>query len=143
MKNKTIEASGTIDLSGNLRMSMGELKQFFKQHKGEKVIARFEAYPKGDSKLLKAYYYNYIVPKFKKAFWNNGERVTDEDVELKLREMSPVMHFEKVILDTGKYFCKLKNISEISNSEFIEHIETLKQIGAEEFSIYIDEPKTL
>ena len=45
--------------------------------------------------------------------------------------------------ETGKYNTVLREIKDLDNSELIEYIEHLKQIGAEEFSIYIDDPKTI
>ena len=43
--------------------------------------------------------------------------------------------------EKGKYLRILRSVSDLDNSELIEHIETLKQIAAEEFSLYIEDPQ--
>lgn len=124
-------------------MYMDEINSFFALHKGCRVIANFHIASKGSSAALKGYYFNCVVPSFKSAFWENGERLTDEQTEKRLREMSPIMYEQNADLDTCKYNTRIKSVSELSNAELVEHIETLKQIAAEDFSIYIEDPKTI
>lgn len=141
MKRRQIQATGKIDENGRLTMFMGELNQFFAQWKGVRVVARFEVSTPGTSEALKGYYYNYVVPTMRQAMWDNGERRTEEKTEYYLREISPVMHEENII--NNKYQSRVRDIDEISNAELIEHIETIKQIAAEEYSVYIEDPKTI
>lgn len=143
MKRQEITASGTIDNNGRLAMYMGEVNDFFLKHKGSRIIARFIVAKPGSSEALKGYYYNYVVPTFKHAIWNMGERKTEEQTEMFLRQLSPVMYIEKANEETGKYTHELRKIADLSNTELIEHIETLKQIAAEEYNTYIDDPRTL
>lgn len=142
MKKREILATGTINKNGGLAMYMGEINEFFKTHTNNKVIARFTVIKKEASAALKGYYFNYVVPTFKQAIWESGERKTEEQTERFLREISPVIYEESVNDETGKYENRLREITELSNPELVEHIETLKQIGAEEYGIYIDDPKT-
>ena len=123
-------------------MYMGEINEFFKTHTNNKVIARFTVIKKEASAALKGYYFNYVVPTFKQAIWENGERKTEEQTERFLREISPVIYEESVNDETGKYESRLREINELSNPELVEHIETLKQIAAEEYGIFIDDPQT-
>ena len=44
--------------------------------------------------------------------------------------------------EKGNYINELKSVNELSNSELNEHIETLKQIAAEQYGVFIDDPKT-
>ena len=143
MKRTQISATGTINNDGRLLMYMGEINDFCRQHKGERVVVRFEAVPMGTSQALRGYYYNYVVPTFRRAMWESGERKTEEDAERFLREISPVAIECTPDTKTGRYTRKLREITEMSNAELIEHIETLKQIGAEEYNIYIEDPRTL
>lgn len=143
MKQHEIQVSGKITQEGRLAMYMQELNQFTQQWKNARVVATFRVYQPGTSAALKGYYYNYIVPTFKRAIWEAGERKTDEQTEHYLREISPVMYEQTEDPETGKYNTVLREIKDLDNSELIEHIEHLKQIGAEEFSIYIDDPKTI
>lgn len=132
--------TGQINKDGRLSMYMGELNQFFAANKGKRVFARFNIASDESSDALKGYYYNCVVPPFKAAFWEQGERMTEEDTERRLRQMSPIMQIEEVD-ETGKYLRILRSVSDLDNAELLEHIETLKQIAAEEFSLYIEDPQ--
>ena len=129
--------------NGGLAMYMGELNEFFKGWKGSRIIARFTVASPGSSEALKGYYFNYVVPTFKHAIWEAGERLTEEQTERRLREFSPIMYVERVNEETGVYSHDLRTVADLSNAELIEHIETLKQIAAEEYNTFIDDPKTL
>ena len=143
MKKRKITVTGTIDNNGNLRMYMDELKQFFKMHKGCRVIAKFMIESQGSSEALKGYYYNCVVPSFQEGMWDAGERLTEEDAEIKMRELSPIMLEQEYNEETGKYTTRLREISELSNAELVEYIDHLKQIAAEEYSIYIEDPQSI
>ena len=143
MKRRKIAVTGTIDNNGNLRMYMDELKQFFKMHKGCRVIAKFMVESQGSSEALKGYYYNCVVPSFQEGMWDAGERLTEEDAEIKMRELSPIMLEQEYNEETGKYTTRLREISELSNAELVEYIDHLKQIAAEEYSIYIEDPQSI
>lgn len=143
MKPREKTATGIIDGDGKLRMFMGELNQFFAMHKGGRVVARFTVAPRRSSEALRGYYYNCVVPTFKQAIWDTGERLTEEQAERKLREMSPIMWEQTPGNAPGEYKTRLRGISELDNAELIEHIEHLKQVAAEDYNTYIDDPKTI
>ncbi len=124
-------------------MYMGELNAFFKEWKGARIVARFSVASPGSSEALKGYYFNYVVPTFKQAIWDSGERKTEEQTERFLRELSPVMYEQTPDVETGQYETRLREIRELSNAELIEHIDTLKQIAAENYSVFIDDPRTI
>lgn len=143
MKQHEFEIAGRINNDGRLSMYMQELNEFTKKWKNSRIIAIFKVYEPGTSEALKGYYYNCVVPAFRRALWESGDRMTKEKTEEYLRRMSPVMHEENVDINSGKYFSKIKTIQELDNSEMIEYIDHLKQIGAEEFGIYIEDPNTI
>ena len=143
MRKREITATGTINNNGGLAMYMGELNEFFKQHKGSRVIARFIVASPGSSAALKGYYFNYVVPTFKAAIWEAGERLTEEQTEQRLREFSPIMYEQTPNIDTGKYETRLRTIAELSNAELIEHIEFLKHLASEEYYLYIADPNEM
>ena len=132
--------TGKINNNGGLVMYLGELNDFFNGWKGARVVARFSVSLTGSSEALKGYYFNYVVPTFKNAIWEVGERLTEEQTENRLRELSPITRTENVDIDTGKYYHELRQISDLSNSELIEHIEFLKQLASEEYYLYIADP---
>lgn len=143
MKKREITATGMINNKGGLQMYMGELNQFFAMHRGSRIIARFTVASPGSSEALKGYYFNYVVPTFRHAIWEAGERLTEEQTERRLREFSPIMYVERVNEETGKYSHELRTVAELSNAELIEHIEFLKQLGSEEYYIYIADPNEM
>ena len=143
MKKREITATGTINNNGGLAMYMGELNEFFKGWKGSRIIARFIVASPGSSEALKGYYFNYVVPTFKHAIWEAGERLTEEQTERRLREFTPIMYEQTPNIDTGKYETRLRTIAELSNAELIEHIEFLKQLASEEYYLYIADPNEM
>lgn len=143
MKQHQIEVAGRIDNKGRLSMYMEELKAFTAKWKDCKVVATFRVYQPGTSAALRGYYFNAVVPTMKRAFWESGERYTDEQTERILRDYSPVMHHQVADPETGKYTDELREIKDLDNSELIEHIETIKMLAAEEFSVYIEDPNTI
>lgn len=143
MKSREINISGLIDNQGKLRLYLGELNAFAQQWKNARVVATFRVYQPGTSAALRGYYFNYVVSTMKRALWENGERKTDEQTEVWLREMSPIMYQQEVDPETGKYSTVLREIADLDNAELIEHIETIKQFAAENFNTYIDDPNTI
>ncbi len=140
MKQHEISVAGRINADGRLAMYMQELNEFTRKWKNAKIVATFRICEPGASAALKGYYYNYVVPTFRRALAESGERKTEEQTERYLRELSPIMYIQVADPETGKYITELREIKDLDNSELVEHIETLKQIGAEEFSIYIEDP---
>lgn len=143
MKMREFSCTGKITEKGQLSMYMGELNAFFSKHKGKRVIAKFYVAPMGTSEALKGYYFHVVVPSFRQALYETGVRKTDEQTEIWLREISPVTYESIIDISTGKYSNRIKEISELDNAELVEHIEHLKQIAAEEFNLYIEEPNAL
>lgn len=141
MKRKEIIVTGKINNDGALAMYMGDLNEFFKMWRGSRVVVKFVIVQKDASAALKGYYFNYVVQTFKQAIWEAGERLTEEQTEKKLREFSPIMHVERVNPETGEYTHELRDIIDLSNAELIDHIDYLKQLAAEEFNTYIEDPR--
>ena len=143
MKNREINITGFIDKQGKLRLYLAELNAFAQQWKNTRIVATFKVYQPGSSAALRGYYFNYVVPTMKRALWETGERKTDEQTELWLREMSPIMYQQEADPETGKYTTTLREIADLDNAELIEHIEIIKQFAAEDFNTYIDDPNTI
>lgn len=142
MRRRQMQATGTIRNDGSLAMYMGELKEFFSMHKGKRVIASFSIVEPGTSEALRGYYFGYVVPTFRQAIWDAGERLTEEQTEKRLREMSPIM-WEQEPDGLGGWHTRLRRVSELSNAELIEHIDTLKQEAAENYDCYIEDPRNI
>lgn len=143
MKPREISATGVVNNKGGLSLYMGEVNEFLKLHKGERVTVRFFVAPRSSSEALKGYYFNYVVPTVRRALYETGERLTEEQTEKFLREQSAIMYEQKADTDTGKYITRIKEIAECGNAELIEHIEFIKQFAAEELNTFIENPKTI
>ena len=143
MKQREINISGRITSEGKLAMYMQELHAFAQQWKNTRIVATFKVYQPGSSAALRGYYFNCVVSAMKRALWETGERKTDEQTELWLREMSPIMYQQEADPETGKYSTVLREIADLDNAELIEHIETIKQFAAEDFNTYIEDPNTI
>ena len=81
-----LSESGIITANGQLRLPMDRLNAFLAANKGKRIVVRFEAAEPGSSELQLAYYFNYIVPTIQTALWENGERRTEKQVDLWLRQ---------------------------------------------------------
>lgn len=143
MKQREINITGLIDKQGKLRLYLAELNAFAQQWKNTRIVATFKIYQPGSSAALRGYYFNCVVPAMKRALWETGERKTDEQTELWLREMSPIMYQQEADPETGKYTTTLREIADLDNAELIEHIETIKQLAATDFYTYIEDPNTI
>lgn len=139
MKHREFTTTGTITTDGKLKMFMGELNQFLAQFPGAKLVATFSVLPDSQSEALKAYYWKCVVPTMKRALWDSGERMIEPDVDVFLRELSPICARCKYT-EHGE-MCELRPIDDLADAELVEHIETIKQIAAEEYSVFIDDPK--
>lgn len=129
-----ISESGIISADGQLRMPMDRLNAFFAANKGKRVVVRFEAAEPGSSELQLAYYFNYIVPTIQTALWENGDRRTEKQVDLWLRQQCASCYND---------YGGLLEARQISKPDFSDFIEWLKQFAAENLYVYIEDPKTL
>lgn len=129
-----ISESGMIDAKGYFFMPMDRLNEFFQQNKGKRVVVRFEAAEPGSSALQQAYYFNYIVPTIQTALWQKGDRRTERQVDLWLRQQCASCYNE---------FGGLLEARQIKQQDFSEFIDWLKQFAAENLSVYIEDSKTL
>ena len=129
-----ISESGIITDNGQLRLPMDRLNAFFASNKGKRVVVRFEAAEPGSSELQLAYYFNYIVPTIQTALWDNGDRRTEKQVDLWLRQQCASCYND---------YGGLLEARQISKPYFSDFIEWLKQFAAENLYVYIEDPRTL
>ncbi len=129
-----ISESGIITDNGQLRLPMDRLNAFFAANKGKRVVVRFEAAAPGSTELQLAYYFNYIVPTIQTALWENGDRRTEKQVDLWLRQQCGSCYND---------YGGLLEARQISKPDFSDFIEWLKQFAAENLYVYIEDPRTL
>lgn len=134
MKQTKISESGLIGADGKLRMPMDRVNAFFEAHKGERVVVRFESAERGSSELQLAYYFNYVIPTVQTALYETGDRKTERQVDLWLREQCAVC-------TSG--WGDLMEARQMSKTDFSEFLEWVKQFAAENLFVYIEDPKTL
>lgn len=134
MKTDKISESGIITDNGQLRLPMDRLNAFLAANKGKRVVVRFDAAEPGSSELQLAYYFNYIIPTIQTALWENGDRRTEKQVDLWLRQQCASCYNE---------YGGLLEARQISKPDFSDFIEWLKQFAAENLYVYIEDPRTL
>ena len=134
MKADKISESGIVGTDGRLRMPMDRLNAFFAEHKGERVVVRFEAAAPGSTAAQLAYYFNYIIPTIQTALWETGERKTERQTDVWLREQCAVC-------TSG--WGDLMEAGQMLKTDFSEFLEWLKQFAAENLSVYIEDPRTI
>lgn len=129
-----LSESGIITDNGQLRLPMDRLNAFLAANKGKRVVVRFEAAEPGSSELQLAYYFNYIVPTIQTALWETGDRRTEKQVDLWLRQQCASCYND---------YGGLLEARQISKPDFSDFIEWLKQFAAENLYVYIEDPRTL
>ena len=129
-----ISESGIITDNGQLRLPMDRLNAFFAANKGKRVVVRFEAAETASTELQLAYYFNYIVPTIQTALWETGDRRTEKQVDLWLRQQCASCYND---------YGGLLEARQISKPDFSDFIEWLKQFAAENLYVYIEDPRTL
>lgn len=144
MKHREYTVTGVVDSRGRLMIaSQDRMTDFFTNWKNAKVVGKFTVYEKGSSEAIKGYYFNKIVPDFRKAKWDSGERHTEAATEAWLRSLSPLLWDETPDINTGEYTARLREINELSNQQMVHYIEHLKQIAAENFDLFIEDPNKI
>lgn len=134
MKPQKISESGLIGTDGRLRIPMDRVNAWCAEHKGERVVIRFEAAAPGSSELQLAYYFNYIVPTIQTALWATGVRENEKQVDLWLREQCASCYND---------YGELLEARQLSKPVFSDFLEWLKQFAAENLSVYIEDPRTI
>lgn len=129
-----ISESGIITDNGQLRLPMDRLNAFFAANKGKRVVVRFEAAEPGSTELQLAYYFNYIVPTIQTALLETGERKTERQTDVWLRQQC-------VHCTSG--WGDLMEARQMSKTDFSLFLEWLKQFAAENLYVYIEDPRTL
>lgn len=139
MKVDKISESGIVGQDGRLRMPMDRLNAFFAEHKGERVVVRFEAAEHGSSELQLAYYYNYIVPTVSAALYEQGTRMRERAVDKWLVEQYPGEKDERIL----GFGTDVTEARQMDKRQMFDFLDWLKQFAAENLSVYIEDPRTI
>ncbi len=136
MKADKISESGIVDVSGQLRMPMERLNAFFAEHKGQRIVVRFEAAAPGSTAAQLSYYYQYVLPTIQQAFRENGDQMSEETIERLLFNECPGPYVtnDGTLIEHGR---------QLNKFQMTDFLEWLKQYAAENLYVYIEDPKTL
>ena len=113
---------------------MDQLKQFGRMNPGKRFKMVLYSNEKKSSHL--GYYFAEIVPKFKQAFRELGEPLSDTEVDQRLRDFSPVLKRQD---ETGSDVIRSLSDDDFSDDDWKEYIEDLKIFGASNFNIVINQ----
>ena len=140
MKAREKSVFAKINNEGRL-MTPPDLREFLTMWKKSRVVVRFEILSEKPSEALKGYYFHCVVPTMKTALWESGERKNEKETDQWLREMSPIT--KQCAWRDDTWVVTIRETAELNNAEFVEHIEFIRQMAAEEFAVYIEEPQTI
>lgn len=135
MKSQKISESGIVGKDGRLRMPMDRVNAWLSEHKGERIVVRFEALGKEQSKLQTAYYYNYVLPCVVVGMRETGVIMSGHDADKWLIEQYP----GELEIDGKRPVYGL----ELSQTQMLDFLDWLKQYAAENLSVYVEDPRTL
>lgn len=136
------EGIGSTDDKGILRVPQ-DLNDFLRKHPGKRVIVKVSVYDRRSVSNIRGYYLKVVVPSFRSAMYEQGNRLTYKTVEKRLREMSTICWKEKINYETGEITEELKPLQELDATEWIDFIDELKQIAAEDYHVYIEDGRIL
>lgn len=143
MRNRTFATIAHITANGGLQYFGGELKQFLNQHKNTTATITVDVHDKKSTLSHRGYFMKVIVPQFQRAFYDLGERLTIADTDERLRKMCVICCEEIADVETGQYVTRLKTLAELTASELTEMLDQLRQIGAEDFGVYIEDSNNI
>lgn len=110
-------------------------------HPHKRYLHTLREYDPGSSQGLRGYYFNKVVPEFRKALYLQGSHKTKSETDQFIREnVSPITIEETW---NGKWEKRVKTISELSNSELNILIFEAKIYAAEHLFVYIHDPRTV
>lgn len=119
------------------------IKALAEKNPNKRFVMYFEILETEASNLIKGYYLKKIVPDFQEQFREKlGERMTLKAVDESLRNFYPGAKVE-VFVNKGFETERIKTIDEFSNKEMIDFIDHLKMLAAQEFDLFIEDPKNI
>lgn len=142
MRVNSIYATGIVTADGKLSMYMGALNDFFSTHRGERVIASFEAVPLGSRAAMIRYYMGCVVPEVRKALAQEGTIMSKGDTDYFLRRKCPLCWDERE--EGGKFVVtRIKEVDELDRDTMGWFLEWTRKWCAENHYLIIEDPKTL
>jgi len=140
MINKELRLTGKIGNDGRLYINDQPALDFFgRKHKEHKVIIKVKAVGKELSGYMRAYYREFIIPEFRKAYMNLGEYLTLSETEEKITELTPMLQKEEWSDEKGRYLAHPKKFEDLDSYAAVHCLTHLKQMAAMDFGFDIDE----
>lgn len=142
MEKTTISQVGSV-VKGGLALPMEEVNDFFSKWPGKRILASFTVLGDNASEAIKTYYHKAVVPQIRQALYmHEGARKTDKQVEEWLREISPVAYTESYNEITDSYEHNVLEINDMTNRQLSKHIEFIKDMAAEQYQVFVEDPKS-
>lgn len=145
MKRNQITIVGRVDNQGQLMIgNKAEMNQFFSTWPNGRVVMEVSILDNKPSRLLQGYYFKKVVPDFQNIFKDHqGERLTLQQTDLKLREQSPSMLEELPYEETGGFdIVRVKTAYDCTSKELIEHVKYSQELAAKQYGTFIADPSS-
>jgi type IV secretory pathway component VirB8 len=142
MKSREITLAGNTDSNAKLRFwNKAQFDEFMKQWPNSNFQILVKVQPSNTSEALVAYYRDYILVEFQRAFREYvGQRMTIEGTENELKSLTVSMQSTPMEQEGyGEYF----PVEEAGNQRMTDYIEELRELGAGTFGINIQDPKKI
>lgn len=139
MRIRTKTLWGRIDKSGNLLVKWDELSEFCSLQRDKNVIVRVAVQPKEPSEKTKNYYFGYICDEMQGVYLDNGERLSKEQVDERLRSLCPICYSEERV--NGSWRRVVREFEELDQAEANEFFEFIFQYAAENYNKIIEDAR--
>lgn len=107
-----------------------------------RYLITLRKYEPGTSQAARGYYYNKVVPDFRKALYQQGTHLTKKDTEQFIREnCSPITIDET--WNGERYIARVRRISELNDQELNLFIFDVKRYAAEHLHFFVADPNTI
>lgn len=136
MNPSKISESGIIGHDGKLHLPMDRLNAFFAANKGTRVVVCFETAEQGSTAAQQSYYYKYVLPTIVASYYEQGTRMTADDVDTQLIGLYP----GELYNESGMMPERAKELNKKQMSDFLDW---LKQFAAENLAVFIEDARTI
>lgn len=140
---KQIELKGAVGSKGQLLMyGVQDMNEFLKQNLNARLLITIQVFEKKSSEALVGFYYGKILPDAQAGFYMAGERLSEKDVDEKLRLLYPFHDDVARGVVDGTEFTTW-SVADMTTTELIDYIEFIRQYMAENLQVFVYDPLTI
>lgn len=145
MRRRDLIIYGQTNEQGGFMISnKQEMTEYFKDWKSSFFTMKIEVTKTTPLSIpLIVYYKKKVVPDMQRGMLLQGERLTLKEIDEKLRSISPITIKEEYNEESRKWESSVIDLEDLDNQQLVFFIEHIKDIAAQEYGVYIDDPSTI